>query len=383
MSDRHTRRLGSVAEVFDGPHATPEKTSQGPYFLSISSLVDGRLNLDLSAHLSEEDFVRWTRRVEPKEGDVLFSYETRLGSAAIMPDGIRACLGRRMGLLRPRLDVVDPKYLLYAYIAPDFQETIRQNTIHGATVDRISIADLPNWPIRIPNDLDTQRRTARLLGALDDKIAANNRSIVISTTLVSTLFDLALQDTGAVERNLNDVIEFDFGAPFSSTHFNESGLGFPLLRIRDLKTFKPRIFTSERLPRDILVAAGDVVVGMDAEFRPSLWFGTPALLNQRVLRGRHRGGESMAFVLEVLNRTLPQLERYKTGTTVIHLNKSDLDRASTVLPSPTATKTFSMSADPLIALVVSLRAENSNLEKLFNALLPKLMSREIQIKEGD
>ena len=79
----------------------PHKTDTGPWYLSISSLQNGRLVLDESAHLSEEDFVRWTRRITPQVGDVLFSYETRLGEAALMPDGVRGCLGRRMRYSTP------------------------------------------------------------------------------------------------------------------------------------------------------------------------------------------------------------------------------------------------------------------------------------------
>jgi len=120
MSDFMTT-IGRVAEVYDGPHATPKKIKQGPYFLSISSLENGTLDLSKSVHLSEQDFVKWTKRVTPKEGDVLFSYETRLGDAALMPPSVKACLGRRMGLLRPDTEKVIPEYLLYAYLAPAFQ----------------------------------------------------------------------------------------------------------------------------------------------------------------------------------------------------------------------------------------------------------------------
>ncbi|OKY77067.1 MAG: hypothetical protein BM485_00385 [Desulfobulbaceae bacterium DB1] len=142
--------MGNVAEVYDGPHATPKKIEQGPYFLSISSLENGALDLSKSAHLSEKDFVKWTKRVTPQEGDLLFSYETRLGEAALMPSNITACLGRRMGLLRPNTNKVIPEYLLYAYLSPSFQETIRSKTIHGATVDRIALKEMPSFPIRIP-----------------------------------------------------------------------------------------------------------------------------------------------------------------------------------------------------------------------------------------
>jgi type I restriction enzyme S subunit len=80
--------IGDIAEVFDGPHATPKKLDTGPHFLSISSLEKGRLDLSKSAFLSEEDFKKWAKRVTPKEGDLLFSYETRLGEAALMPAGV-------------------------------------------------------------------------------------------------------------------------------------------------------------------------------------------------------------------------------------------------------------------------------------------------------
>jgi type I restriction enzyme S subunit len=71
-------RIGDVAEVFDGPHATPKKTSIGPIFLGINTLDHGRLKLSHVEHLSEENFARWTRRVTPRAGDVVFSYETRI-----------------------------------------------------------------------------------------------------------------------------------------------------------------------------------------------------------------------------------------------------------------------------------------------------------------
>jgi type I restriction enzyme S subunit len=73
--------IGELAEIFDGPHATPPKTNDGPVFLGISNLSNGRIDLGNTEHLSEEDYKRWTRRVEPQAGDVVFSYETRLGEA--------------------------------------------------------------------------------------------------------------------------------------------------------------------------------------------------------------------------------------------------------------------------------------------------------------
>ena len=169
-----TMTIGEVGEIFDGPHATPTRQRTGKFFLNISSLKSGRLDLDVSDRVSEDDFERWTRRVTPCEGDLLFSYETRLGEAALMPAGIDACLGRRMALIRPNRSIVDSRFLLYYWLSPSFQNEISSRAVHGATVSRILLSDLGQWSIQLP-DLTTQRAIGEVLGALDDKIAANRK----------------------------------------------------------------------------------------------------------------------------------------------------------------------------------------------------------------
>ncbi len=179
MNSSECTTIGEIALVYDGPHATPKKIESGPIFLSISSLDNGSLDLSKSAHISESDFQKWTKRVTPEVGDILFSYETRLGEAALMPPNIRACLGRRMGLLRPNREKVLPEYLLYAYLSPGFQEVIRSKTIHGATVDRIALKELPSFPITIPS-LQQQKNIVQQLKTLDRKTNGNK---VISSLL--------------------------------------------------------------------------------------------------------------------------------------------------------------------------------------------------------
>ncbi len=180
--------LGELAEIFDGPHATPQKTTDGPIFLGISNLSNGRLDLSQVEHLSNDDFGRWTRRVAPRQGDIVFSYETRLGEVAVIPGNLRCCLGRRMGLLRARPGKVDGRFLLYAYMAPEFQATLRARTIHGSTVDRIPLIDLPDFPIRIPVDIAEQAVIGRILGSLDDKIELNRRMAETLEAMARALF---------------------------------------------------------------------------------------------------------------------------------------------------------------------------------------------------
>ena len=181
------KTIGEVAEIFDGPHATPNRTSKGPVFLGISSLEAGKIDLSKSDHISEKDFKRWTKRVTPQEGDVVFSYETRLGEAAIIPKGLRCCLGRRMGLLRVEKTKVDPHFVLYSYLSPYFQNEIMRRTNYGSTVNRIALKELGEFPIKIP-PLEEQQRIAGILSSLDDKIALNRRTNATLEAMAQALF---------------------------------------------------------------------------------------------------------------------------------------------------------------------------------------------------
>jgi type I restriction enzyme, S subunit len=187
MSQWETVALRDVAVVYDGPHATPAKTDEGAWYLSISSLNNGRFDFVRSAHLSEVDLPRWTKRVAPQSGDTLFSYETRLGEAAYWEHDVEAALGRRMGLLRPKAGKVEPRYLSYAYLGPQFQEVVRQKTLHGATVDRIPVGDMPSWPLLLP-PLAVQRAILRILGSIDRLIENNRRRMEVLEEMARAIY---------------------------------------------------------------------------------------------------------------------------------------------------------------------------------------------------
>lgn len=103
-----------------------------------------------------------------------------------MPEGIEACLGRRMGLIRPNSNKINSRFLLYYWLSPAFQNQISARTLHGSTVPRISIKELPDWEIEVP-EISQQSAIADVLGALDDKIAANIRVKETCTELIKTI----------------------------------------------------------------------------------------------------------------------------------------------------------------------------------------------------
>jgi type I restriction enzyme S subunit len=176
------------AGMFDGPHATPKPSESGPIFLGIKNVGEsGQLDLSDVRHISEEEYPRWIKRVEPRYGDIVFSYEATLNRYAMIPKGFRGCLGRRMALIRPDESKAYGRFLYYYFFGQEWRNVIAQNTLIGSTVDRIPIAKFPDFPITIP-PLPIQRKIAAILSAYDDLIENNLRRIKILEETAQTLY---------------------------------------------------------------------------------------------------------------------------------------------------------------------------------------------------
>ena len=254
-----TFNLGDLVDVYDGPHATPKTTDRGPIFLGIDALDKGRLNLESARHVSEADYVAWTRRITPTAGDVVFSYETRLGEAALIPDGLVCCLGRRMGLMRAKAGRVDPHFLLYRYLAPDYQAFLATRTIHGATVDRLPLKQFPSFPISVP-PIEEQRALAKPLRLLDDKIELNRRMNETLEATAQAIFRDWFVDFGPVRRKLagaTDPVEI------------MGGVSADPARAAELAGLFPSGLDNNELPDGFeFVTLGDAVAVLETGTRP-------------------------------------------------------------------------------------------------------------------
>ena len=166
-------RIGDYFDVFDGAHATPKKTDEGPVYLGIDSVTnDGKINPEGFAHLSVEDYQKWSKRVKPQYGDLVFSYEATLGRYALIPNGFYGCLGRRLALLRSKTDKINIKWMYYYFLSPEWTAYIINHTVKGSTVNRISVEDFPDFEIPY-KDIAVQDRIVEVLSAIDAKVDLN------------------------------------------------------------------------------------------------------------------------------------------------------------------------------------------------------------------
>ena len=172
-----------------------------------------------------------------------------------------------------------------------------------------------------------------------------------------------------------------YGAPFSSKKFNTEGNGKPIIRIRDLKNQELATFTTELHPKGYLLHPGDIVVGMDGEFRPYIWSNDEAWLNQRVCVFENKRKYGKAFLYFTIKPLLYAIEKTQVATTVIHIGKKDFDAFKITLPDQSTLDEFDELTAPMLMKIVSNNFENKRLAALRNAILPKLISGDVDISE--
>lgn len=292
-------------------------------------------------------------------------------------------------------DKVDPKFLFYSICKRDFAS---MNV--GSAVPSMTVNILNDIQISYPKNIEDQRRIASILSSLDRKIELNSKINADLEEMAQAIFknwfvdfepfkdgkfvdsELGMIPEGWKVGSPYEYVKVVYGAPYKSAKFNDNGDGLPLIRIRDLKSCNPQFYTPEILPQTEYVNMGDIVAGMDAEFVPHIWKGKTGLLNQRVCKLMpQQTSISNLFVLYLMKPELEFVQSYKTGTTVSHLGKADIDKFVVVLPPLKVVEECSKILDSILQRIKNISAESRNLSTLRDTLLPRLMSGELEVPE--
>ena len=412
--------IGSVAEIYDGPHATPPTVEDGPIFLGIDALDDGRLNLDGARHVSEEVFRDWTRRVVPTAGDLVFSYETRIGQAALIPPGLRCCLGRRLALVRPKSEALNSRYLLYYYLSPGFQDHLRAHTKPGSTVDRIHLNDFPRFPIAMPSRR-YQDEIADLLGSLDDKIELNRRMTETLEAVARALFKSWFVDFDPVHAKAEGR---PIGLPDEITalfpnKFDAEGLpaGWRVASLRDLATLNPESWTKATIPEKIeyvdlantkwgrieaiqtfpnsrapsraqrVLRPGDTIVGIVRPGNGSFAYiqtdGLTGSTGFAVLRPISPNRSSLVYLAATARENIEALAFLADGAAYPAVSPADVIDTRLILPKADIIDAFDAVTSPLLLAIHGRLEQSRTLANLRDTLLPKLISGELRIADAE
>lgn len=393
-----------IEEIAMGPFGSNIKVDNfidsGVPVLNGSNLQGYKLNEDSFNYVSEEK-ADSLGRANADRGDIVITHRGTLGQIVYIPQESkyeRYVISQSQFRLKLKSEIMRSDFFAYYFHTRIGQHKIMMNASQvGVPALARPTSTFKEVTIPVPS-ISIQNRIMDIVLSLDDKIECNRRINENLEQQAQALFkswfvdfepfknqpfvesELGMIPQGWKVDNIYKYIDVIYGAPYKSSLFNEEKKGLPLIRIRDLKTNSPQFYTPEVLPTTEYIEAGDIVAGMDAEFIPYVWLGEKGVLNQRCCKFKAKNNSiGNYYILFLIKPQLEFVQSYKTGTTVSHLGKSDIDKFVFVTPTVDVISNFSKIVNPILEEVVNRAKESRHLAELRDALLPCLMSGEINV----
>ena len=384
-SEWRTVALGSVADLTVGFVGTMASnyTETGIPFLRSTNIEPFDIKLDDIKYISS-NFNESLRKSELHPNDVVIVRTGTPGACAVIPAGVKAWNSSDLVIVRPHRNKLNPLFLA-SYV--NLASGVINTQLVGAVQQHYNVGAAKKMQIPLP-PIGEQDKIASIIGMLNKKITINSK---INDNLFAQMQALyaawfidcipfgGIKPSSWQKTSIYTIADIIYGAPFSSKQFNTDGKGIPIIRIRDLKEQKVATYTTEKHPKGYLLQAGDIVVGMDGEFVPYIWGSDEAWLNQRVCVFKNKRLKGKAFLYFTIKPLLYAIEQTQVATTVIHIGKKDFDAFEITLPDPRVLDSFDAITTPMVEKIVENRFEIKQLELLRDALLPKLMSGELDV----
>ena len=277
-----------------------------------------------------------------REGDVLVSMDGNF--EVIIWDGPNSALNQRVCKITSEIEEIDNEYL--GYVLQPIIKHCEWST-GGTTVASLSNSQLKKINIPVP-PVEEQERIVSLLSDVDEYIEKSSERVTKLQAQKQATLQQIFGNDGEIfkddngeriasivwsrfnmpeewqSKSLGEIAKFTTGNSFSSEYFVDAprSNSYPLVRIRDLEDCNPDTYTTEEFDESrYIVNEGDVLIGMDGDFRAQFWTGRPAALNQRVVKVESDSDEVLIEYLGyVLDPIVKQISNAVGGTTVTHLS---------------------------------------------------------------
>ena len=312
-------------------------------------------------------------RFELAPGDILIAMtcQTRggevLGIPMHVPDDGRSYLhNQRLGkavVLRP--DLVDSSFLYYVFLNRRFNGHLVA-TASGSAILHTAPDRIESYTFRLP-PLVEQRAVAEVLGALDDKIEANNQQVELLWSIVRSLYVSATQNADLAP--LRELVQLAYGKGLPAS--KRAGGPVPVFGSGGIAGWH----------NQPLVIGPGVVVGrkgtigsvywVDADFFPidTTFYAVPEV--------------GVPAIVAYLTLDAIDFSDMNSDSAVPGLNRNAALSKAVPLLSKAAMSQLAEATQPLVGLAKCLAEESGTLQEIRDTLLPKLMSGELRVRDAE
>ena len=277
---------------------------------------------------------------------------------------------------------VDKSFLYYVLANDDFFK-YSMATSKGTKMPRGDKTAIMNYEVTL-FDLNTQKKIASILKALDEKIELNNAINNNLEQQAQAIYQQMFIDNASsewTEGTLSDIADITMGQSPSGSSYNEDGNGTIFFQGRAEFGYRfptIRLYTTE--PKRI-ACANDTLMSVRAPVGDLNVAHTDCCIG-RGLAAIHSKNNHQSFILYTMLSLKKQLDVFNgEGTVFGSINRNSLNEMPILIPSSEKLDEFEILVAPMDAAIRNNYDEIFRLEQLRDSLLPKLMSGELDVSD--
>ncbi len=402
-------QLREVCElIVDCEHKTAPTQETGYPSIRTPNIGRGRLLLDGVNRVSEETYHAWTQREVPRPGDLILAREAPIGNVAIIPPGLKVCLGQRTVLIRPHQKFVNPQYLTYLLLGDEIQGKILSIS-NGATVHHLNMKDIRELDLPALPDLGVQRRIASVLSAYDDLIENNTRRIKVLEEMAQMIYREWFVNFRFPGHEKVRMVESELG-PIPK--------GWQLKRVSDIARVNGLSIKSSSAPERInYIDIASVSTGRIEKIEPYCYDDAPGRARRIVKHGDtiwstvRPNRRSYALIVNpdtnlivstgfavltasavpfsylhlavTTDEFADYLTNHATGSAYPAVTGKEFEQAVLVVPPAALLVCFHEIVEPMLSVCWCHHQRNRNLRTTRDLLLPKLISGEVPVEAAE
>ena len=387
--------LGMLEAPMDGNHGgihpkSSDYVDAGIPFVMANDLVQGQVDYKNCAFITEKQ-ANTLKKGFAKPGDVLLTHKATIGRTALVSDEYETIILTPQVTYYRIKNGISNRYLKYYFDSAPFQQLFSNWAGSGSTRAYLGITAQRKLPIVLP-PFDVQKKIADCCGVIDDKIVVNNRindnlqqqaAAIFHEWYVTnpetekwplvTLESLtSLVSRGIAPKYADDSTQIVLNQKCIRDHYIDTSLG---------RRHRPKVINEKWLQYgDLLInSTGEGTLGRAAQ----VWFVPENITVDSHVTIVRPQNQLLLFYIGLWGisheREIEALHTGSTGQT--ELPRDRVKAMELRLPDNDTLTRFNAVIAPMVSTIVVNQQENARLASVRDALLPKLMSGEIDVTD--
>lgn len=352
--------------VRDGTHDSPKRVNKGYKLITSKHIKEYGLDLENAYYISEKDFNKINERSLVEKNDILYSMIGTVGLIHRIDYEPNYAI-KNIGLFKLK-DEIKSKWLYYYLKSPKMKSYIN-SLLSGSTQQYITLNNLRNLPIAIPENYIDMIKIIKILELLEKKININAQT---NNNLEELAYTIFLHDFANKTANgtIGDIIKENEKSKIKVGDAKDIKGEYPfftsgesILEWNDYLTDGRNLFLNTGGNADVKFYVGKATYSTDT------W----------CITFKNEMSDYLYLYLKAIKNELDR--KFFHGSGLKHLQKPLFKQEKIYIPKQEELRRFNIQVKTMFDTISSNKRENQRLNSLKEYLLPLLMNGQINVDD--